>query len=401
MKYENYSNFTISGEEMLPSASDFSKIESHRELIAYLTNANARLSRTTVLCQYTRLDAVVNIISDRSWYLGSPRNMNDGLELQQGLEGRDDIFFSSFMAEQRESIAMWSMYAQPWEDGIMISIPVKTFKQWMKEIKKVYRADTRTKKADREEYDFSVDFDHAVAAYLTDKVGNRVSCEKEALFRQMLQYSEHIKCQMSSQETVHLSFEIDSDNGDICMMPFFVTRKEFESVTKGLTKKFKSKLERLKKAYEEISELYENEPLVIYLTGQVTKLSILKELIYKVFPGVPVNSDYQESALIQGLSEQSRCLWANRKMDKNVDGLLLNLSYISLVLKCQRYDEEEHAAILSRAGNHNDLVFLEQETVPCKSSVKLMFTDLTGLEERKNYYELPEKWLLAHVLRAP
>ena len=231
----------------------------------------------------------------------------------------------------------------------------------------------------------SIDFDHAVAAYLTDKVGNRVSCEKEALFRQMLQYSEHIKCQMSSQETVHLSFEIDSDNGDICMMPFSVTRKEFESVTKGLTKKFKSKLERLKKAYEEISELYENEPLVIYLTGQGTKLSILKELIYKVFPGVPVNSDYQESALIQGLSEQSRCLWANRKMDKNVDGLLLNLSYISLVLKCQRYDEEEHAAILSRAGNHNDLVFLEQETVPCKSSVKLMFTDLTGLEETEEY----------------
>ena len=152
MKYENYSNFTISGEEMLPSASDFSKIESHRELIAYLTNANARLSRTTVLCQYTRLDAVVNIISDRSWYLGSPRTMNDGLELQQGLEGRDDIFFSSFMAEQRESIAMWSMYAQPWEDGIMISIPVKTFKQWMKEIKKVYRADLRTKKADREDF---------------------------------------------------------------------------------------------------------------------------------------------------------------------------------------------------------------------------------------------------------
>ena len=111
---------------------DFKKITNANELISYLCNINDRLKKTSSLCQYTSLKAVINIISNGYWYLGSPKNMNDGLELQQGLNTKDNIFFSSFMAEQKESIAMWSMYAQPWEDGVMISIPVKAFKQWIK-----------------------------------------------------------------------------------------------------------------------------------------------------------------------------------------------------------------------------------------------------------------------------
>lgn len=128
---------------------DFKKIKNPDELITYLCNVTDRLSHTSMLCQYTSLRAVIGIISNGCWYLGSPKNMNDGLELQQGLDSRDDIFFSSFMAEQKESIAMWSMYAQPWEDGVMISIPVKEFKQWIRGVKKVYCADPRTKKPDR------------------------------------------------------------------------------------------------------------------------------------------------------------------------------------------------------------------------------------------------------------
>lgn len=128
---------------------DFKKIKNANELISYLCNINDRLKKTSSLCQYTSLKAVINIISNGYWYLGSPKNMNDGLELQRGLNTRDDIFFSSFMAEQKESIAMWSMYAQPWEDGVMISIPAKEFKRWIKDIKKVYSADPKTKNPDK------------------------------------------------------------------------------------------------------------------------------------------------------------------------------------------------------------------------------------------------------------
>ncbi|MCI8561873.1 MAG: DUF2971 domain-containing protein [Dorea sp.] len=133
---------------------DFKKITNANELISYLCNINDRLKKTSSLCQYTSLKAVINIISNGYWYLGSPKNMNDGLELQQGLNTKDNIFFSSFMAEQKESIAMWSMYAQPWEDGVMISIPVKAFKQWIKDIKMVYSADPKTKKVDRDTFVF-------------------------------------------------------------------------------------------------------------------------------------------------------------------------------------------------------------------------------------------------------
>lgn len=131
---------------------DFKKIKNANELISYLCNINDRLKNTLSLCQYTNLNAVINIISNSYWYLGSPVNMNDGLELQRGLNTKDNIFFSSFMAEQKESIAMWSMYAQPWEDGVMISIPVKVFKQWIRDIKVVYSADPRTKKVDRDTF---------------------------------------------------------------------------------------------------------------------------------------------------------------------------------------------------------------------------------------------------------
>ena len=99
-------------------------------LLNYLSNTE-KLNKNSMLSQYTSLNTVISIISNRYWYLGSPHNMNDGLELQFGLDKRNDIFFSSFMAEQKESIAMWSMYAQPWSDGIMISIPIKQFINWI------------------------------------------------------------------------------------------------------------------------------------------------------------------------------------------------------------------------------------------------------------------------------
>ena len=42
--------------------------------------------------------------------------MNDNLEYKNGDPHRlRNLFFSCFMCEDKESIGMWSMYAQPWE----------------------------------------------------------------------------------------------------------------------------------------------------------------------------------------------------------------------------------------------------------------------------------------------
>lgn len=86
------------------------------------------------LCHYTRLSSAIAIIRSRQWYIGSPKKMNDGLEISRGSESEwEKFYFASFMFEPKESIAMWSMYAQPWEDGVMIRIPVKVFKKWVRD----------------------------------------------------------------------------------------------------------------------------------------------------------------------------------------------------------------------------------------------------------------------------
>lgn len=120
--------------------SDFKEIKDVDKLVAYLSDYSNRLKNTDMLCQYTSLTAVVNIVKNKYWYLGSPKNMNDGLELQNGLRRENKLYFSSFMAEQKESIAMWSMYAQPWQDGVMISIPTSEFKKWVRGINMIYAA---------------------------------------------------------------------------------------------------------------------------------------------------------------------------------------------------------------------------------------------------------------------
>lgn len=64
--------------------------------------------------------------------------MNDKVEYRNGDSHRwNNIFFASFMAENKESIAMWSMYAQPWVDGVKIAIPMSTMKAWLKSVDEI------------------------------------------------------------------------------------------------------------------------------------------------------------------------------------------------------------------------------------------------------------------------
>lgn len=162
--------------EQVKKASDFGEVANKEELLAYLSDISKRLKDTKMVHQYTNLNAVIGIISKKYWYVGSPKNMNDGLELQQGLDVRDDIFFSSFMIEGKESIAMWSMYAQPWENGVMISIPKKIFNKWVRGIKKVYSADPVSKQTDENTF---VNMDKAKVfvirvAYSTQDVDGKI-----------------------------------------------------------------------------------------------------------------------------------------------------------------------------------------------------------------------------------
>lgn len=118
---------------------------------------------TRYVCHYTKMSAVSAIVKGKKWYIGSPKTMNDGLELIHLEDAHaDNLFFASFCLDNTENIGMWSMYAQPWEDGVLLRIPIEKFKIWIKSGCKIYDADKTTKKARSEIKDAHLSF-HAVA----------------------------------------------------------------------------------------------------------------------------------------------------------------------------------------------------------------------------------------------
>ena len=118
---------------------------------------------TKYVCHYTKMTAISAILKGEKWYIGSPKTMNDGLELIHLEDAHaDNLFFASFCLDDTENIGMWSMYAQPWEDGVLLRIPVEKFKAWIKSGCKIYDADKKTKAAGAVIKDAKLSF-HAVA----------------------------------------------------------------------------------------------------------------------------------------------------------------------------------------------------------------------------------------------
>ena len=73
------------------------------------------------------------------WWLGSPEQMNDRLEYKNGDSRRwTNLFFASFMGEEKESMGMWSMYGQPWQKGVKIEVPKDKVRALIKETKEVF-----------------------------------------------------------------------------------------------------------------------------------------------------------------------------------------------------------------------------------------------------------------------
>ena len=106
----------------------FGNIENVDELILYLKEKQ-RFSKINYFSKYTRLSSVVDLFSTEKMLINNPENMNDLYEYHafRGFSGWNKICYASFIANGNESVAMWSMYGQPWVDGVMISIPTSTF----------------------------------------------------------------------------------------------------------------------------------------------------------------------------------------------------------------------------------------------------------------------------------
>ena len=129
-------------------STNFKEISNSDELISYLSSKK-RLDNSKEVYHYTSLYSIISIINNGYWIMRSPRKMNDRFEYQNWDENDwKNVFFTSFMYEQKENIGMWSLYGQPWKYGVKVAINVKAFKKWIKETKIVYKANPNNFKVD-------------------------------------------------------------------------------------------------------------------------------------------------------------------------------------------------------------------------------------------------------------
>ncbi len=126
------------------TSNKFDEIKSVDTLIEYLSNTADRIKNTSkgskrYVYHYTNFDKAKLILNGGYWRLGSPKKMNDGLEFSfLSQENHKELYYACFMYDSSESIAMWSMYGQPWDNGVMLRMPVESFKKWIKNSKEVY-----------------------------------------------------------------------------------------------------------------------------------------------------------------------------------------------------------------------------------------------------------------------
>lgn len=123
--------------ENIPS--NFGKIDSAKGLVRYLDDFSARTKNYKYIYHYTSLRNLIKILSGGFWHLANAKDMNDQLEYQLGDSSKwKRIYFASFMMDSKESIGMWSMYAQPWETGVKITLPISAVRKWIKEKPHLY-----------------------------------------------------------------------------------------------------------------------------------------------------------------------------------------------------------------------------------------------------------------------
>lgn len=123
----------------------FDTIDNSSDLKKYL-DFGSRLNSSQFLYQYTTVSALINMLRSQTMHLSNAKYMNDQLEYRNGdPQIWKNLFFSCFMMEDDESIGMWGMYAQPWREGVKISIPKEILRRWVNEISELIEISQKTK----------------------------------------------------------------------------------------------------------------------------------------------------------------------------------------------------------------------------------------------------------------
>lgn len=162
----------------------------------------------------------------------------------------------------------------------------------------------------------SVDFDLRLEQLLVNQLENHYGIASDGL----TPLAEQVKREFGTSESVTVSYPHLSAEGNIDYLPLCITTSEFETAASDLFLKFDKFLSDLSSHLRTwISEHYpelpsgqhtdgKTAPDYIFLTGQGTKLHLLRKRISIHFPESQIIDSYQENAVIRGLSVQSQIL---------------------------------------------------------------------------------------------
>lgn len=115
---------------------NFVKIKTAHDLISYLEDPKRDKD---FFYHYTTIDRLQQIIKNRYFVFSGFEIMNDKQEAEIiGNDYSNNTFVGSFSRADNEVMAMWGMYAIPWEMGVRIGIPKAHFRKWIKETKSVF-----------------------------------------------------------------------------------------------------------------------------------------------------------------------------------------------------------------------------------------------------------------------
>lgn len=110
----------------------FSNITTFEDLMSFLSD---RGRGHTQFHHYTDLHTLDNILKGKKLYLSRADTLNDFLEGGQSSDMKN-VFITSFSFFSQESIAMWSMYAWPYPDGVRLRIDGKSMRKTLREFNK-------------------------------------------------------------------------------------------------------------------------------------------------------------------------------------------------------------------------------------------------------------------------
>ena len=118
----------------------FSEITTSYEMLMFLQDFDRLGKREDMLFHYCKIEKLNKILAQKEWYFSTPEKMNDRFEYDHFHEWAGK-YYLCFMKTSTEEISMWSMYGQPWTEGVRIGIPVYVFKDWIKKTSYVTRTD--------------------------------------------------------------------------------------------------------------------------------------------------------------------------------------------------------------------------------------------------------------------